>query len=188
MPILESEPNLHPENLLDGNIDLEISPFERAWWVIYTRARQEKCLARDLRQREISFFLPLVQRRLLIRGRPFYSHVPLFSGYLFLFGTDEDRVRTLMTNRVAEVIPVSDPEQLVVDLRNVQRLIQTGAPLTVESRLVPNQRVRIRCGAMAGLEGIVMKRKNMTRLMVWVNLLQQGVSLEIDDYLLEPQP
>ena len=154
--------------------------------MLYTRPRQEKSLARDLLSREIPFYLPLVPRRLLIRGRPVFSHVPLFSGYVFVHGSHEDRLRSLMTNRVAQVFSVDDGDRLRCDLQNIQLLIESGAPLTVESRLEANQPVRVRAGAMAGLEGIVLRRKNETRLLVWVKLLQQGVSLEIDDFLLEP--
>jgi transcription antitermination factor NusG len=187
MPILATEPNIFPENLFDSS---EFDPFfglhDSQWWAFYTRARQEKSLARDLLQREIAFYLPLVRRRLLIRGRAVHSHVPLFTGYLFVVGSDEDRVRALMTNRVAQVIPVGDVAQLKSDLQNIQMLIERGAPLTIESRLEPGQQVRIRSGPMAGLEGTVCKRKNQSRLIVWVNMLQQGVSLEIEDYLLDP--
>jgi transcriptional antiterminator RfaH len=187
MPILATETNIYPPNLLaDPHIDVRSEIDNQAWWVFYTRARQEKSLARDLLQREIAFYLPLVQRRLLIRGRPVHSHVPLFTGYVFVRGSNEDRVRALMTNRVAQVFPVVDVEQLRVDLQNIQLLIEIGAPLTIESRFVPDQPIRIRSGALAGMEGTVIKRKNETRLMVWVTMLQQGVSLEIDDFLLEP--
>jgi hypothetical protein len=65
-------------------------------------------------------------------------------------------------------------------------LIDSGAALTIESRLEANQPVRVRAGALMGMEGIVVRRKNQTRLVVWVKMLQQGVSLEIEDYLLEP--
>ena len=39
---------------------------------------------------------------------------------------------------------------------------------------------------MAGLEGTVIHRRGKTRLLVAVKMLQQGVSLEIDDFQLEP--
>ncbi|HTQ40343.1 MAG TPA: transcription termination/antitermination NusG family protein [Pirellulales bacterium] len=187
MPILTSETNLYPVNLLETpHLDRSCEKCLSDWWVFYTRARQEKSLSRDLLQREIPFYLPLVPRRLLIRGRPVHSLVPLFTGYVFVFGSDDDRVRALMTNRVAQVFPVMDAEQLRGDLLKIQLLIESGAALTVESQLAPHQHVRIRAGALAGLEGSVIRRKNETRLMVWVTMLQQGVSLEIDDYLLEP--
>ncbi len=189
MPILAAEPNIFPTDLLVG-ADEQLAAnhdFTRAaWWVLYTRPRQEKSLARDLLSRGIKFYLPLVPRRLLIRGRPVFSHVPLFSGYVFVHGSREDRLRSLMTNRVAQVISVDDGERLRSDLQSIQWLIESGAPLTIESRLEANQPVRVCAGAFGGLEGIVLRRKNETRLVVWVKLLQQGVSLEIDDFLLEP--
>jgi transcription antitermination factor NusG len=193
MPILAAEPHLFPADLLesppahDQFFSQEKPGSENpGWWVFYTRPRQEKSLARDLLQREIAFYLPLVPRRLLIRGRPVYSHVPLFNGYVFVYGSREDRLRTLMTNRAAQVFAVDDGQRLRLDLQNIKMLIDSGAALTIESRLEANQPVRVRAGALMGMEGIVVRRKNQTRLVVWVKMLQQGVSLEIEDYLLEP--
>ena len=188
MPILASEPNIYPANLLDHHHFNDIFPqnSEAAWWVLYTRSRQEKSLARDLLLREIRFYLPTVRRRLLIRGRAVHSHVPLLMGYLFVHCSHEDRVRALATDRVAQVLTVQDSQQLYRDLLNIKRLIDSGAPLTVEARLQVGQQVRIRSGALTGLEGMVVKRKLATRLVVLIKMLQQGVSLEIDDYLLEP--
>lgn len=95
MPILASEPNIYPVNLLDLDDFNEFLPKDSsvAWWVLYTRSRQEKSLARDLLHREIRFYLPTVRRRLLIRGRAVHSHVPLLMGYLFVHCSHEDRVR-----------------------------------------------------------------------------------------------
>jgi hypothetical protein len=39
---------------------------------------------------------------------------------------------------------------------------------------------------MMGMEGIIVKRRGRTRLLVAVSFLQQGVSIEIDSYLVEP--
>ena len=45
--------------------------------------------------------------------------------------------------------------------------------------------VRIKSGALKGLEGLIVKRVKTTRLQVAVNYLQQGVSVEIDDFMVE---
>jgi transcription antitermination factor NusG len=183
MPILKEEPSLFPENLLDSS--LSDHP-ERSWYALYTKARQEKSLARELLKLCIPFYLPLVKKISVSRGRRRTSLVPLFGGYLFLCGGDEERVRSLTTNRVSRVLQVEDPEQLIFDLRQLRQLIATNAPLTIESRLAPGERVRVRNGAFAGLEGMVLKRRGQTRLLVSVNFLQQGASVEIDDFSLEP--
>ena len=182
MPILAAETVLYPDHLFDDFVD----DFSRCWWVVYTKARQEKALARQLLGHEIPFYLPLVAKDNSIRGRRVRSHVPLFNGYVFLFGTEEERVQTLTTNRVSRILPVDDQECLVGDLKQVRHLIETDAPLTIERRLMPGRRVRVKTGAMMGLEGIVTSRRGDSRLLVAVNFLQQGVSVAIDDFMLEP--
>jgi transcriptional antiterminator RfaH len=159
---------------------------DHRWWVLYTKARQEKAVARELLGYEVPFYLPIVRKTSICRGRKVTSHVPLFSGYVFLFGSDEHRVTALTTNRISRVLAVYDPERLRQDLRQIFRLIASNMPLTVEARLVPGDRVRVRNGPFDGLEGTVIRRQGETRLMVAVNFLQQGASVEIDDFMLEP--
>ena len=183
MPILAAEPSLFPENLFEDF--LTESPDGR-WWVVYTMARQEKALSRQLLHYGVSFYLPLVAKDNFIRGRTVRSHVPLFSGYVFLFGTDEERVLALTSNRISRILPVEDQGSLWHDLRQVSRLIESDAPLTVERRLTPGQPVRVKAGAMAGLEGTVVRQRNSRRLLIAVDFLQQGVSVAMDDFMVEP--
>ena len=182
MPILTEEPSLYPETLFD---DSASEASDRQWWVVYTKARQEKALARDLLAFRTPFYLPLVQKTSVNRGRKILSYIPLFAGYVFLYGSEEERFRTLTTNRISKVLTVDDSERLLHDLRRLRQLIATNAPLTVESRLVPGNRVRVRHGALAGLEGAVLTRRGTTRLLISVNFLQQGASVEVDDFVLE---
>jgi len=183
MPILGLETSIYPGNLLE---EFSQTPADRQWWVVYTKARQEKALARHLLCREIPFYLPLVAKEQCIRARKVHSHIPLFGGYLFLYGTEHERVASLTTNRISTILPVADAELLRSDLRNVQHLIESDAPLTVERRLSPGQRVRVKAGSMMGMEGLILKRRGRTRLLVAVSFLQQGVSIEIDSFLVEP--
>lgn len=183
MPILCEETSIYPELLLDG---MTSEPCDHCWWAIYTRSRQEKVLARHLLAHEIPFYLPLVAKNTWIRGRTVRAHVPLFAGYVFMFGTPIERECSLKSNRICRVFQVPDSNQLLHDLRQVQQLIACGAPLTTESRLVAGQAVRVRRGAFAGMEGIVLGRRRVTRLVVSIDFIGQGVSVEIDDFLLEP--
>jgi len=183
MPILKEEPSQYPETLLD---DLPADVPGRRWMAIYTKARQEKSLARELLKSRIPFYLPLVRKTSMAGGRRRTSQTPLFGGYVFVFGSEEERVRSLKTNRISRILPVKDADQLTFDLRQLRQLIASKAPLTVESRLSPGQPVRVRNGAFAGLEGTVLKRRGETRLLISINFLQQGASVEIDDFMLDP--
>ena len=189
MPVLAQEPCSFPENLLDDPSDVQLlndPASERDWWVIYTKSRQEKSLARDLLGSRIPFYLPQVPRDHLVRGRRVRAHVPVFPGYVFLFGSPDERVGALKTNRISRILPVPTQEELVWDLRQLAKLIAIGAPLTVEERLSPGQMVRIRKGPMSGFAGTIVQRRGSDRLLIAVNFLQQGVSIEINDFMVEP--
>jgi transcriptional antiterminator RfaH len=183
MPILAAEPSLYPDNLLD---DLAITDGERRWWVAYTHARQEKALARQLHALGVPFYLPLVPKVSMIRGRRVKSLLPLFSSYVFLFAHDRERIEASATRRVAHLFAPSNAQSITRDLRYVRSLIESGAPLTVEARLQPGQRVRVKHGALLDIEGVIVSRRGGERLLVAVEFLQQGVSIEIDDFQLEP--
>lgn len=184
MPILAEETSLSPNNLLDE--DYFPATEERRWHVIYTRSRHEKSLARHLLANNISFYLPLIPKEHVVRGRRRNSFLPLFTGYVFLH---DEFPRALMHSTsycISRILPVDNQDQLVTDLRNIRGLIDAGAPLSIEQRLQAGQRVRVKTGALKGIEGTIIRRNHGTRLFVAVNYLQQGVSMEIDDFMVEP--
>lgn len=183
------EPNLYPNSLFDQtDVPLAIpSPDDDCrWWALYTRARQEKAVARELLGAGVHFYLPLIKKSAMYGSRRVSSYTPLFTGYVFMYGGGEQRVRALATNRLSRVLEVPDGARLWHDLRQIQHLITTGAPLTAESRLTPGTRVRVCRGAMEGIEGTIISRRGQTRLLVHVDFLQQGASVEIDDLWVEP--
>lgn len=187
-PVLAEEINLYPETLLsDDNPEEqgELICLDRQWWVAHTRTRQEKVVARELYRQQIPFYLPLVEMTRVYRGWRVTSRSPLFNGYVFVYASEEERVKSLYTNRVWTVLPVPDPERLRRDLCQISRLIASKAPLTLESRLAAGSRVRVRSGSFAGMEGTVATRRGKTRLVVHVDFLQQGASVEIEDFMLE---
>lgn len=183
MPILGTEQSVFPDDLLEQPA---VEDRSRRWYALYTKARQEKALARELLRFQVPFYLPLVPKTSIRRGRRSTSHVPLFTGYVFLFGDEQERLRALKTNRLSRMLDVNDGEQLRHDLRQVKQLIETDAPLTVEQRLEPGDPVRVKSGPFAGVEGVVVVRRGQARLLIEVTFLQQGASVEIEDFMLEP--
>lgn len=180
MPILPAEPGLYPESLFDSEQAAQCG--NRSWWVLHTKPRQEKSLARRLHEACVPFYLPLIHRRLRLRGRVLHSYVPLFSGYVFLLGSREERLVALTTHRVVSALPVGDQEQLWNDLRQISRLIATGAPITPEDKLAPGMTVEIKSGPLAGLCGKILRTASGQRFVVQVNFIQRGASVLVDDF------
>ncbi len=184
MPILPREPDTFPEDLFEGHRLREQA--EGRWWALYTLPRREKELMRRLRGMGIWHYCPLMCRKYQSpAGRARTVWVPLFPSYVFLLGTEMDRYQAMTTQCVSRTLDVPDPEELVHDLRQIRRLIASGLPLTPEARLDPGDRVRIRSGPLMGLEGVVIRRRGQDRLLVAVQFLQKGASVEIADFQLE---
>lgn len=180
MPILPEEDDIYPRDLLES--DRASGP----WWAIYTRSRQEKQLMRRLRELEVAFYSPIIARRYRSpAGRVRVSHLPLFTNYVFLCGDNDARYQAVCTGTVSRCLEVDDPTQLVTDLQQIRELIETGAPLTPESKLEPGDLVRIKSGQFAGFEGTIVRRQQETRLVVAVRFMNQGASVLLEDCQLE---
>lgn len=180
MPILSREPDLFPIDLLDRDpADVDVT---RSWWVVHTRPRQEKALARRLLRLAIPHYVPQIEQTSRSpAGRRRVSYVPLFPGYAFLFVDDEERVRSFSSNSIVRLLEVPDGEQLRADLQQINRLTEMGRPLMAEPQLPPGSAVRITRGPFENFEGRILDYRAGRRLLVVVNYLQQGVSVELDD-------
>lgn len=185
MPTLAREPDIYPAELLDS---LECCADKGlTWWGLYCRPNHEKQLMRRLHDRQVRFYSPLIARRSRTpAGRTRTAYRLLFPGYVFVYGDSSDRYLAMTTGCVSRWLPVPDPQSLTRDLQRIYTLIESGVPLTPEGRLQPGQRVRICSGPFQGIEGVVLRRGGQTRLLVAVRFLQQGASMLIDDYSLEP--
>jgi transcriptional antiterminator RfaH len=183
MPILAAEPMLFPETLFQR----DVADFaNRRWSVLHTRPRQEKSLARQLHEKQIAFYLPLLARRVQVRKQVVQSHHPVFSGYLFLLADDEGRLGALGTRRVATALDVNNQERLWSDLRQIHRLIDLGLPICPEDQLAPGVTVEINAGPLAGLRGVIVKSASGNRFVVKVDFIQRGASVLLDDFTLTP--
>lgn len=184
MPILGKEDDIFPADLLEN--DKLLTDENRQWWCIYTLSRREKDLMRKLASLKVAHYGPVIGKRYRSpNGRLRTSYIPLFPNYVFMFGSEDDKYQAMATNCISKCNLIEDPERLVSDLRQIYQVVQTGIALTPESRLEKGNRVRVKSGPFAGYEGIVIRREGKTRLLLSIQFLEQGVSMEMDEGVLE---
>jgi len=159
---------------------------DHPWRVLWTKARQEKAVARQLMARGVDFFFPVVPRVRMIRGRKFRSQLPLFPGYVFMAGEREDGFDMISSKRVCQIIEPPDQSKLIEDLENVRMALAGQAPLELYPFAVVGRRCRVRIGPFEGIEGKITDRLGPDRLVLEIAVLGRGASLEIDADLLEP--
>jgi hypothetical protein len=179
-----AKPYLFPEDLF-GRPNAVSSASSR-WWVLCTRPGAEKVLARRLWRRQISFFLPLYEKRVQHQCRSQVIYLPLFPGYLFLHGDSEARLRALQSNLISQCLWVEDQEQLQSDLARIYHCLETGQPLAPETGLEQGTWVEVTAGPLTGTRGRLVERGERLKFIVEVQFLQQVASLEIDSRWIQP--
>jgi len=118
-------------------------------------------------------------------GRKIRSLLPLFSGYLFFCGDENHRLEALRTNRVANLIKVKDQQKLLDELAQIEQALRAGANLMPYRYIKAGQCCRVTAGTLADLQGIVLKTKTVTRLILQIDILGQATSVEIDADMIE---
>jgi transcription antitermination factor NusG len=164
-------------------------PAEPKWFAVYTTSRHEKRVAQHLTQREIEFYLPLYKvERKWSDGSRVKLDLPLFPGYLFVRIKRSERVRVLDVPGTLAMVggtgrePAPLPDDAIEALRAGLHLRRAEPhPL-----LTVGQRARIRSGALAGMEGIVERKKNSCRVVLTLEHIQRSIAVEVDGNDLEP--
>jgi len=160
------------------------------WFALQTRSRYESFVATMLRGKGYELFLPVYTCRRRWSDRMKDVEQPLFPGYLFCRFSPMDRFPIIVTPGVLQVVgigknpvPVSDAE--IAALRTA---VQSGLPRQPWPFLKMGQRVRVECGPLCGVEGIVTGSRGHHRLVLSVTLLQQAVAVQVEDSWVRPIP
>ncbi|WP_165250213.1 transcription termination/antitermination protein NusG [Paludisphaera soli] len=187
MTILAAEADFHPETLWDESPPASPDSPEVRWCCLHTKPRQEKAVARELRQAGLSFYLPqILHESHTPQGRAIRSLIPLFPGYVFLKGDQNDRVTANRRNRLVGVLEVFDQEALRQDLQRIHAMLRSGLPLAAEPHVQPGMCVRIKSGPLAGIEGLVVRRGGGDHFVAIVRFLSRGTSVQLQDWQVEP--
>jgi len=158
------------------------------WFAVYTTPRHEKAVARQFEVRQIEAFLPLYRSvHQWKNGCRVSVEQPLFPSYVFVSLERRDYVRVLQIPGVLSLVgPGRDPSPLPSS--EIESL-RSGLPFRVfepHPYLVAGERVRIHSGALAGMVGVLVRKKKNLRVVLALDLIMQSVSVEIGIDEIEP--
>lgn len=158
------------------------------WFAVYTTPRHEKAVLRQCESRLIQSFLPLYTTIHRWRnGCQARIEQPLFPGYVFVCVERRECMRVLRIPGVLSLVgpgrepaplPSSDIEALRSGL--LQRRFEP------HSYLVVGEKVRIHSGALAGMVGVLLRKKNSLRVVLTLDLIMQSVAVEVGSDEVEP--
>ena len=162
---------------------------QEQWFAVHTHARHEKVVAQEALDQGITTFLPLVKQIRQWSDRRKVVETPLFGCYLFvkILPDNQQRLKVLRINGVLRFIgthggiPIPDEQ-----IETVRMLIEQELPVCSHPFLKIGQRVRVRSGALKGVEGVLTGRSGERSLIVSLDAIQRSLSVRIEGYDIEP--
>jgi transcription antitermination factor NusG len=164
-----------------------ITSIEPLWFAVYTRSRHELTVKNQLDAKGVLNFLPSYTKLSHWKDRRKEINLPLFPGYLFVKVLVNDRIDVLKTFGVVYIVgnssgPLPVPED---SIQSIQSILERGLKVDPHPYLKVGSRVRITDGPLKGIEGILIRKKNRTLLVLSIDLIQRSVSMEIESWKVE---
>ena len=159
------------------------------WYGLQTRPRHEKIVVQRLEERGVTTLLPLVTEVHRWSDRKKSVEVPLFSCYVFarFVPNRAERLRVLRVEGVfglvgarGEGTPIPDEQ-----IEAVRSVVSGQLPWSSHPFLKIGQRVRIRSGALNGVEGILVSRNGDRSLVISVDAIQRSLAVRVEGYAVE---
>ena len=161
---------------------------ESRWFAVYTTPRHEKRLAEHFEVRQIEHFLPLYRTpRRWKDGSRVTLELPLFPNYIFVRICRSQRVRVLEVPGVLCIAGCGrEPRALPDGEIEALRWGTAFSKIEPHAYLVLGERVRINAGPLAGMEGVLVRKKNSFRVVITISLIMQSIAVELDVDDVEP--
>jgi transcription antitermination factor NusG len=168
-------------------VSSESNVSESPWYAIYTRHQHEKMVAQILTSKGFNTFLPLYATTHKWKDRTKALSLPLFPCYVFLKGDIERRLQIVTTPGIFGLVssggqPAAIPN---VEIEAIQRVIESGTRVEAHPFLKCGNRVRVKCGPLAGIEGILVRKKSVSRLVLTVEILGTAAAIEVSAFQVE---
>ena len=155
------------------------------WFALYTTSRHEKHVAKLLDERQIENFLPLYRAERYWEKRSKVTlELPLFPNYLFVRAGQ--KASLLSVPGVVSIVgsgrePWPLPDHEIEAFRSAVDVCK----LEPHSLFAVGERVRIKNGALAGMQGVLVRKKSNLRVVLTVEAIMSSVSAEVDEADLE---
>jgi len=154
----------------------------RSWYALCTRHQHEKAVSHALTNKGFETFLPLYNVRRRWKDRNMALTLPLFPCYVFLRGDLERRLDVLVTPGVHRFVQVAGHPARISEneIRMIREAIEKNVLIEPYPFLKCGDWVRVRSGPLEGFEGILVRKKNGSRLVLSVELLGRAAAAEVD--------
>jgi transcription antitermination factor NusG len=160
---------------------------DSSWYALYTRHQHEKMVDQVLTNKGFDTFLPLYATTHNWKDRTKALTLPLFPCYVFLKGGIERRLQILTTPGIYGLVSSAGQPAAIPDreIEAIRRVVGSGARVEAHPFLKCGNWVRVKSGPLAGIEGILVRKKSVSRLVLSVEILGTAASIEVAGFQVE---
>jgi transcription antitermination factor NusG len=160
----------------------------KAWFALSVRSRYEFFTAASLAGNGYEHFLPTYNCRRRWSDRIKELELPLFTGYVFCRFDPQERLPILKTPGMISIVGIAKRPVPVEEseIEAIRTLVSSGLSRQPWPYIRIGRRVRVCCGPLHGLEGILVNFKGRQRIVMSVTLLQRSVAVEIESAWVAP--
>jgi transcription antitermination factor NusG len=155
--------------------------YDPNWFVLFVRSNQEKRIAQHLADRQIEHFLPCCRSLRQWKDRRVTLEMPLFPGYVFVRLPFIERSKVLTLPNVVSLVGNKNSPSVISEeeIAWIRRGVEHGNA-SPHPYLNIGQRVIITVGALAGMQGILVRKQNNTRVVVSLDSIARSFVVEVD--------
>jgi len=152
------------------------------WWALYTRHQHERTVADMLSAKGFEVFLPMYESVRRWKDRRKILSLPLFPCYVFVRGETGRRLQVVTTPGIQMILTQGDTFAAIpeIEIEAIRRTVEGKFRIEPHPFLKCGDRVRVTRGSLRGIEGILVRKKNIFRLVLSVAMLAQSVGVEVD--------
>lgn len=170
---------------------MDLSNLEGRWFALHVRPQHEQLVSFLLRRKGYDECVPLATSGQWDKRRTRRGHTlsrVLYPGYVFCRFDPVIRAPIITTPGVIRIVGLGRTPVALSDeeIQSTQRIAQSGAEVRPWPFLSVGERVRIRRGVLEGCEGILLRQRSVSRLVVSINILQRSAAVEVDVSTVEP--
>ena len=153
-----------------------------SWFAIWTRSRHEHVVREQLERKHFDAFLPTITKWSRWKDRKKKIDWPLFPGYCFARFEQEEALSILKCTGVVNIVSVEGKPAPIPDheIEGIRLLLESDLQYDPCPLIREGTMVEVTHGALKGVVGRLVRKGAHARLILSVDLIGQGVSVEVD--------
>ena len=153
----------------------------KKWFVLYTKHNFGKKIEQQCRKLDIEVFFPVITTVKQWRDRKKEVKVPIFPSYIFINGSEKERLKVLSINGVVKSVMFNKEIATlrVNEIENIKCIIENKNFIDTYNSISIGSKVKISSGPLTGIEGVLVDVKGKKVFSLVLETINSSILVDI---------